>query len=108
MVDSTDPLVIDAPYGFDGAHVYEEPHSYADPDAVLDATTTVQYSHGLGEIVTAAVGAGLALERLDEYEDADSDVGGLVREEDGRYRLRVAGAALPVLYGLVARRPVRR
>ena len=73
----------------------------------MAATATVQYGHSLAEIVNAALGAGLKIQRLDEYLEADFDPRGdlLAREDDGRYRLRVDGELLPVLFALVAAKP---
>jgi SAM-dependent methyltransferase len=107
MFDSVDPLVLDFPYAFDGARAFDEDGSYADPSLHVGATETVQYAHSLGEIVTAAVGAGLKLERLDEHLEAEHDSRGdiLTPEQDGRMRLRLGGEPIPVEYTLIARRP---
>jgi hypothetical protein len=48
--------------GFDGPRRFDEPGSYADPDADVTATATVEYAHSLGEVVTAAIGAGLRID----------------------------------------------
>jgi SAM-dependent methyltransferase len=107
MFDSVEPLRLDFPYAFDGARTYDEDGSYADPSMKVGATQTVQYAHSLGEIVTAAVAAGLRIERLEEHLDVARDPrGGLLpREDDGRFRLRLGGEALPVAFTLIARRP---
>ena len=107
MVDSVEPLRLDFPYAYDGPRAFDEEGSYADPDARVGATATVQYGHSLGELVTAAIAAGLRVERLDEHLDADVDPRGnvLAREDDGRWRLRIDGELLPVLFTLIARRP---
>jgi SAM-dependent methyltransferase len=107
MFDSLDPLRVDFPYADDGGRSFDEDGSYADPGASVGATETVQYGHSLGELVTAAIGAGLRIERLEEHLDAGFDPRGtfLTREGDGRFRARLDGEALPVLYTLIARRP---
>jgi SAM-dependent methyltransferase len=104
MVDTVEPLRLDFPYAYDGGRSFDADGSYADPDAHLGAPDSVQYAHSLGEIVTAAIGAGLRMERLEEHLDAPRGRL-LAQEEDGRYRLRISGEALPVLYTLIARRP---
>lgn len=114
-IDSVDPLVIDFPYAFDGPRVYSGTGSYAGVET--EEWTTVQYAHGVGEVVAAAVGAGLAVEHLAEHLSMafdPRDLGAPV-EPDGRFRLRLgAGSStdpgvpaepLPVLYTLIARRP---
>lgn len=107
MIGEFDPLRLDFPYAFDGPRVFDEDGTYTDPDAKLTATTTVEYGHSIGEIVTAALDAGLVVRHLAEHLDAPFDPrgGGLTRDPDGRYRLRVDGELLPVLLELVATRP---
>jgi SAM-dependent methyltransferase len=104
-VASVDPLVLDFPYAFDGPRAFDEPGSYADPDAAVEATATVEYAHALGEVVTAALGAGLRLDGLQEHLDGARDPRGMLTPEaDGRFRLRVSGERLPILYTLKASR----
>jgi SAM-dependent methyltransferase len=107
MFESVDPPVLDFPYAFDGPRAFDEDGSYADPSLKVGATETVNYAHSLGEVVTAAVAAGLRVERLDEHMEAERDPRGtvLAREPDGRFRLRLGGEALPVAFTLIARRP---
>jgi SAM-dependent methyltransferase len=107
MLESVDPLKVDFPYGNDGGRDFDEDGSYADPHARLTSTSSVQYGHSLGEVVTAAVQAGLRVEDLEEHLDLAADPRGnvLAREEDGRYRLRLDGEPLPVAFTLIVRRP---
>jgi SAM-dependent methyltransferase len=107
MVAAADPLQLDFPYAFDGPRRFDEPGSYADPDADVAATEQILYGHSLGEVVTAAIGAGLRIDALHEHMDTARDPRGriLKRGEDGRLRLRVGGEALPVLFTLLASRP---
>jgi SAM-dependent methyltransferase len=109
MFDSADPLRLDFPYADDGGRSFDLDGSYADRDVALGATQSVEYGHSLGELVTAAIGAGLRLERLEEHldlaRDPRGDSGLLTREADGRLRLRLDGEALPLAYTLIARRP---
>lgn len=107
MIGRREPLLFDFPYAFDGPRRFDEDGSYADASAHLEATEQIVYAHSLGEIVTTALDAGLRIERLEEHTEAELDVRGdlLVREDDGRYRLRLGGQPVPVLFSLVARRP---
>jgi SAM-dependent methyltransferase len=107
MVASRDPLQFDFPYVNDRARGFDEPGSYAGAELDVAATESVQYGHSLGEIVNAALAAGLKVEHLEEHVEADFDPRGdlLAREEDGRYRLRVDGELLPVLFTLIAAKP---
>jgi SAM-dependent methyltransferase len=105
MVASLDPLVLDFPYAFDGGRAFDEPGSYADPDAQVASTKTVEYAHSLGEVVTAAVNAGLRVDALHEHMDAVRDWRGMLTPEaDGRSRLRIGGEILPLSYTLRASR----
>ncbi|MEU1285591.1 class I SAM-dependent methyltransferase [Kitasatospora sp. NPDC005856] len=71
--------------------VVDHPGTYADPDARLDATVTVQWQHGLGEVVTALTGAGLRLDFLHEH-------------AHGHFRVP-AGSPAPQSYSLRATLP---
>jgi DNA-binding transcriptional LysR family regulator len=64
MVATTDPLLLDFPYAYDGPHTFSSDGSYA---TSAETTTHVQFAHSLGEIVTAAVAAGLCIVRLEEH-----------------------------------------
>ena len=107
MVGSTDPLRLDFPYAFDGPRIFDEAGSYAGADLPVAATETVEYGHSLGEVVNAALSAGLRIEHLEEHFEADFDPRGtlLAQEEDGRFRARVDGELLPLLFTLVAAKP---
>lgn len=106
--DAVDPLHLDFPYADVGPQRLEaQSGSYADPSAVTEHDTTVEHGHSLGEVVTAAVRAGLVVQELGEHLAVESDVGrGLLpRDEDGLVRWRQDGVLLPVLFSLVAERP---
>jgi SAM-dependent methyltransferase len=107
MVAAPEPLRFDFPYANDGPRAFDEPGSYAGADLPVAATETIEYAHSLGEVVNSALEAGLKIQRLDEHLEADFDPRGavLTREEDGRYRLRVSGERLPLLFSLVAAKP---
>ncbi|QXJ21295.1 class I SAM-dependent methyltransferase [Actinomadura graeca] len=103
MIAGLDPLVLDFPYAFDGPHEFSGTASYA---TETGPTTSVEFAHSLGEIVTAAVTAGLRVTRLEEHLDTPLDPGwGRPPGPGGRHRLRVSGHDLPVLYTLLAERP---
>lgn len=116
MIESRDPLVIDFPYAFDGPHVYSGTGTYANWAADVE-WTTVQYAHSVGEVVSSAIGAGLAPRWLAEHTSCSFNTGHFEGpEDDGRYRFRVGSGGgvdgarepacpLPVLYTLLAQRP---
>jgi 2-polyprenyl-3-methyl-5-hydroxy-6-metoxy-1,4-benzoquinol methylase len=104
-IGALDPLTLDFPYAFDGARTFDEPGSYADAAADVKATATVEYAHSLGEVVTAAIGAGLRVDGLEEHMSAVRDWRGMLAPEaDGRCRLRISGEVLPLSYTLRASR----
>jgi SAM-dependent methyltransferase len=107
MVGEPEPLALDFPYAYDGPHRFDEPGSYADPDADVAVTTEIVYAHSLGEVVTTAIRAGLRIDALHEHLDTELDPRGriLPKEDDGRFRLRVTGQPLPILFTLLATKP---
>jgi SAM-dependent methyltransferase len=108
MIEETEPLAFQMPYANDGGHFYEGPGSYAAPDAPLAHEASIQYSHSLAEVVTAAATAGFVIDKLVERTDVSPRFSrGLARpEQDGRSRLRLAGHELPVVFALQATRPI--
>ena len=96
-----EPLGLWAPYGGGDPIAIDRGGDYA------TATRTgpqVQFQYSLGEIVTAAADAGLTLTELIEHLDSSFDIctGPVSQEPDGRWRLRVDGQQLPVMYTLRA------
>ena len=108
MFKSVKPLEFGYSYGFGGPIVETEASSYADADVKLEAAESVSYQHSIGEVVGAALSAGLAVERLDEHTESEFDIwgdGDMEREEDGMWRVRVHGSAFPLFFTLIARKP---
>jgi SAM-dependent methyltransferase len=104
MVAEREPFSLDFPYSFDGPHRFNEPGTYADPNAELASSETVNFAHSLGETVTAAIEAGLRIDSLTEHVEASKSPRPPIvpREADGRYRLRLDGQPLPILFTLLA------
>jgi SAM-dependent methyltransferase len=107
MVDTPDPLTLDFPYGGGRPVSFRNPQTYADPSLQLSNHEYVNYPHSLGEIVSAAAGAGFRVDELTEHLSASFEYrpGITTREDDGRWRLRIAGRPVPVLFTLRATRP---
>ena len=82
---------------------FSSSESYAVSGLDPAASQTVQWPHGLGEVVTAAASAGLQVEALTEWFDEDQDPK-LVVGTDGRARFPLGSQQLPTSYGLRARR----
>ncbi|MBO0826826.1 MAG: methyltransferase domain-containing protein [Streptosporangiales bacterium] len=88
-VGDPDVPVLDFPYAGTGARVNDE------------------YPHSVGEVVTAAVEAGLRVRRLVEHLSWPYDpVGSLPPppRDNGTFELRVGGGVLPTMFSLVADR----
>lgn len=103
MVASADPLVADFPYAGEQPRTFTSESSYAVGGLDASAAQSVQWPHGLGEVVTAAAAAGLRVESLTEWFDEDQDPK-LVPGDDGRVRFPLGSEYLPTSYGLRARR----
>ena len=80
--------------------------SYADEDAAVVTEMEHGWDHGLGEIVTALIEAGLRIESLREYPFCEWKLDFLVEGDDGRWRLppSVEGE-LPVFFSILASKP---
>ena len=86
--------------------VFEVKGSYADPDADVGEQVEHGWDHGLGEIVTALIDAGLRIDTLIEHPFLDWKVGFLVDGGEGRWRLPTdAGGELPLMFSLLATKP---
>jgi SAM-dependent methyltransferase len=82
--------------------------SYAEPTAEVGVHTEHGWNHGLGEIVTALVDAGLRIDSLREYPFVDWPVEFLVEAPDGTYRLPAGTPGeLPLFFSILATKPAR-
>ena len=80
--------------------------SYADPTADVGTQTEHSWDHGLGEIVSALIDAGLRVETLVEHPFLDWSSDFLVASGQGRFVLPPdAGGELPLMFSLRARKP---
>ncbi|MFQ5696893.1 MAG: class I SAM-dependent methyltransferase [Myxococcota bacterium] len=85
---------------------WDDPRDYADPEARLGNTITYEWNHGLGEVATSLIDAGLAIELLHEHATCASQVlPALVHREDGWWELPEGTERLPLMYSIRARRP---
>jgi len=102
-------LVLEYPY-FEQreATVWDEGGTYVETDQVFTHNVTHQWNHGLGEIVTSLVDAGLALTALEEHDSVPWDAmpGQMTAIGGGEFRLTDRPERLPHSYTLQARRRV--
>lgn len=80
--------------------------TYAGDGTKLTATTTHEWSHGIGEIVQGAIDAGLVVTNLREHFFADwRAYPSMVEVEPGKYVLAEGPERLPLLFTLTAGKP---
>jgi SAM-dependent methyltransferase len=80
--------------------------SYADPDAPVTVPMEFGWDHGLGEIVTALIEAGLRIESLREYPFVDWKLDFLVEAPGGSWRLpESVKGELPLFFSILATKP---
>ncbi|MFC4335761.1 class I SAM-dependent methyltransferase [Salininema proteolyticum] len=89
---------------FDGeAMVEDEPGTYTDGDAEIENTTTVEFQHTMGDVISAVAATGLRLEFLHEHDftlfQAMDNV-----EPDGKglYRPKEGEKSMPLMYSFKA------
>jgi SAM-dependent methyltransferase len=99
-------LTVAYPYFNEGAMTWDEAGTYADSAAQTVHSRSTEWNHGLGEVVSALVAAGLRIEFLHEH---DYTLFGrwpfLRREADGTYHLPEGTPSLPLMYSLRAAAP---
>jgi SAM-dependent methyltransferase len=80
--------------------------SYADPTAEVEARSEHGWFHGLGEIVTALIDAGLRIEAVREYPFVNWKLDFLEERGDGTWRLpRELDGRLPLFFSILASKP---
>ncbi|WP_157246157.1 class I SAM-dependent methyltransferase [Nonomuraea typhae] len=84
-----------------GPQIWDDPHSYTG-EGTVSSSTSVQFQHGLGEVVTAVAGAGLRVEFLHEHDHTLFRRFATLEERDGAHRQPEGGPRLPLMYSLKA------
>ena len=97
-------LVVEFPYFETGGVHFSEPFSYVAHDEPLGSPDIVHFNHGLGEVITALMNAGMALTAIEEHNTVPWNPLGDAMEEvgDGEYRLRDTPDRLAATYTLQA------
>ncbi|MEU8900378.1 methyltransferase [Nocardia sp. NPDC048505] len=101
----TDALVLGYPYfELPEPMVFAEAGTYVETDAELTAATTHEWNHGLGEIVTAVLDAGLTVTGLTEHTSVPWNAlpGRMRRDAEGEWTLSAHPERLPLSYTLQA------
>ncbi len=100
-------LVITQSYFDRGPKRYDEPGTYADLSAETTNTRSVEWQHGIGDVVTALADAGLRVELLREHEFTLTPRWPFLERGDDRiYRMPGDLPALPLMYSIRARSPL--
>jgi SAM-dependent methyltransferase len=100
-------VVLEFPYVETAGTRFVEPTTYVDHEGEVASPETIQFNHGLGQVVTALLRRGMAITALEEHDsvpwpalgDQMRDVGG------GEYQLADRPERLPHSYTLQAVRP---
>ncbi|MGN6445808.1 class I SAM-dependent methyltransferase [Amnibacterium sp.] len=106
-IDETrmDALTVRYPY-FETAEpvVFDEPGTYVATEHEFAHTRSASWNHGLGELVSAVLGAGLRLTLLEEHRSVPWEAlpGRMVRTELDEWRLAEGQDLLPLTYTLRA------
>ena len=88
-----------------GAVAHDGSRTYTDGPALRDATVSYEWAHGLGEVVTALVGAGLSVRSLRESDALPwPRWPQMIQGEDGFFRLPPDAPRIPLFYALLAGR----
>ena len=101
----TDVLTVEFPYVETAEPlVWEEPGTYVETDTTFTQSVTHEWNHGLGEIVTALLGAGMTITGLVEHDSVPWEAlpGQMERLGGGEWRLRDRPERLPHTYTLQA------
>jgi ubiquinone/menaquinone biosynthesis C-methylase UbiE len=80
---------------------WDEPGSYADPQADMRATVTYEWQHGLAEIVTPLLQRGMRLDFLHEFPFTHGFESAILeRREDGRQGVKGGRDDIPLSFSL--------
>lgn len=84
--------------------VWDDPGTYVETDVVFEQNTTHEWNHGLGEIVTAVLDAGMDLTMLVEHQSVPWEPlpGQMVKDEHGEWHLADHPERVPLTYTLQA------
>ncbi|QYF73965.1 bifunctional 2-polyprenyl-6-hydroxyphenol methylase/3-demethylubiquinol 3-O-methyltransferase UbiG [Cryobacterium sp. PAMC25264] len=86
---------------------WDDDSTYVQTDRPMTATKTYEWNHGLGEIVTALLNAGLNLTMLVEHDSVPWEAlpGQMIERPDGEFALSTLAGVAPLSYTLQAVKP---
>ena len=98
-------LVIEYPYfAVEGGTAFSETSTYVDHEGELSSPNLISFNHGLAEIISAVLAAGMQLTMFEEHRSIPWNVAGAAMVEDdlGEWTLREHPDRLPCTYTLQA------
>jgi SAM-dependent methyltransferase len=98
-------LVLEYPYfERDEPLIWTEPGTYVETDVAFEHNITHEWNHGLGEIITALLDAGMQLTMLVEHDSVPWEPlpGQMVKDDQGEWRLAERPERAPLSYTLQA------
>jgi SAM-dependent methyltransferase len=102
ILDDATGLVVSRDYFDSEPWVEDWAHTYTDGPA-LEHVRSVEFQHGIGEVITALSQAGLRIEFLHEFEfDAFGRYESLRRADDGTYRFPPGRPRVPLIFSVRA------
>jgi SAM-dependent methyltransferase len=102
-VFAEDDLTVAYPYFHAEPFVWDEPGTYAHPEALTVHNRSIEWNHGLGAVVSALTASGLRIEFLHEHDHTlFARWPFLERVGKRTYRLPERTPSLPLMYSLLA------
>jgi SAM-dependent methyltransferase len=84
------------------ARVWDEPYTYSESEEKLSDPVSVEWQHGLADVVTALISAGLRIEMLHEHDFTLFARFPILQFRDGQYRFPPEQPGVPLIYSLRA------
>ncbi|MBA9004503.1 class I SAM-dependent methyltransferase [Thermomonospora cellulosilytica] len=106
-LDDAEGRTVAFDYFAEGPQVWDEPGmgSYADPQAPVRHTRSIEFAHGLGEVVTALATAGLRIDFLHEHDHTLWQRFSTLERHGIAYRIPEGRPRIPLMYSLRATKP---
>jgi SAM-dependent methyltransferase len=101
-----DSLEFEWQYFNTGAEIWDEPGDYADPDAVLEHSRTVEWAHPISEVICSIVDAGLRIEFFHEFAESSFARFSFMEQIGPRlFKMPAGMPQLPLMYSVRAIKP---
>ena len=97
-----DGRTVEYDYFRQDATVWDEPDTYTDGGKLTQSTVTVEWQHGIGEVVSALAKAGLRVEFLHEHEFTLFARFPALERSGGRFTFPAGHPRIPLIYSLRA------